>query len=143
MCVAHCYLDHDKSGLEAEQRAENDGLLTLADANFSVCNGMKESEIEDIFEESLYSSMIQNKYGVSTLSPKFKGTDKWSNRLRETFKHHGKPWSEQIEAKVKADLAELVEMNPTTALNQHKRSSFDTLAKALEAKLTIISDSKL
>ena len=143
MCVAHCYLDNDKSGLEAEQRAEKDGLMTLADANFCICNGMKESEIEDLYEESLYASMIQIKYGVSTLSPKFKGTDKWSNRLRETFKQHGKPWSEQIEAKVKSDIAELVEVNPTTALNHHKRSSFDALAQALEAKLAAISASKL
>jgi len=143
MCVAHCYLDHDKSGLEAEQRAEQEGLITLADANFSICNGMKESEIEDLYEESLYSSMIQIKYGVSTLSPKFKGTDKWSNRLRETFKQHGKPWSGQVEAKVKAEIAELVEMNPTTALNQHKRSSFDALVQSLEAKLSAISASKI
>ena len=143
MCVAHCYLDNDKSGLEAEQRAEKDGLMTLADANFCICNGMKESEIEDLYKESLYSSMIQIKYGVSTLSPKFKGTEKWSNRLRDTFKQQGKPWSEQIEAKVKSDIADLVELNPTAALNQHKRSSFDALAVALEAKLASISASKL
>lgn len=143
MCLAHCYLDHDKSGLEAEQRAEKDGLMTLADVNFCICNGMKESEIEDIYDEGLYSHMIQVRYGVSTLAPKFKGNDKWSNRLKETFKHQGKPWSEQIEAKVKTEIAELVEINPATALSQHKRSSFDALVQALEAKLTAISVSKI
>lgn len=143
MCIAHCYLDHDKAGLDAQQRAEKDGLIILADVNFSTCNGMKESEIEDIYEESLYSNMLQNRYGVSILSPKFKGNDKWSNRLRETFKHNGKPWSDQIEAKVKAEVAELVETNPGAALNQHKRSSFDALVQALEAKLAAISVSKV
>jgi putative ATP-dependent endonuclease of the OLD family len=87
--------------------------------------------------------MLQNRYGVSLLSPRFKGNDKWSNRLRETFKHQGKPWSAQIEAKVKTEIAELVETNPGSALNQHKRPSFDTLVQALEAKLSAISASKV
>lgn len=143
MCVVHCYLDHDKAGIDAQQRAERDGLITLADVNFSVCNGMKESEIEDIYEEGLYINMLQNRYGVSLLSPRFKGNDKWSNRLRETFKHQGKPWSAQIEAKLKTEIAELVETNPGSALNLHKRSSFDTLVQALEAKLSAISASKV
>lgn len=143
MCIAHCFLDYDKTGIAAQQRAEQDGLITLADVNFTVCNGMKESEIEDIYDDGLYSNMLQNRYGVSILSPKFKGNDKWSNRLRETFKHQGKPWSDQIEAKVKAEIAELVETSPSSALNLHKRSSFDTLVQALEAKLFAISASKV
>jgi NADPH-dependent 7-cyano-7-deazaguanine reductase QueF-like protein len=104
---------------------------------------MKESEIEDIYDEGLYSNMLHNRYGVSILSPKFKGNDKWSNRLRETFKHQGKPWSDIIEARVKAEVAELVEANPGAALNQHKRSSFDALVQSLEAKLAAISVSKV
>jgi putative ATP-dependent endonuclease of the OLD family len=142
MCLYHCYLDHDKAGLDAFNKAEQDGLITLADANFCTCDGMKEAELEDIYDESLYSEMIQRRYGVSTLSPKFKGNDKWSNRLRETFKHQGKPWSEQIEAQVKAGIVELVEANTVTALNAHKRSSFDALVKVLEGKIERISTSK-
>jgi hypothetical protein len=62
--------------------------------------------------------------------------------LREAFKHQGKPWSDTIEAKVKADVAELVEANPATALNGHKRNSFDALVQALETKLNAIAASK-
>lgn len=143
MCLSHSFLDHDDCGLKSCQKAELDGLLLLADVTFTTCTGMKETEIEDMFEEAVYSSMLQNRYGVSTLSPKFKGTAKWSDRLKVTFKHQGKPWSDQIKAKVKADVAELVEANPATALNTHKRSSFDALVTALESKLNTIAASKI
>ena len=83
--------------------------------------------------------MLQNKYGVSTASPKFKGNLKWSDRLRSTFRHQGKVWSDQVEARVKTDVAELVEANPASALNPHKRSSFDALVDALKAKLGSIA----
>ena len=142
MCLAHSFLDNDKCGLDASSKAQQDGLLMLVDVTLTTCNGQKESEIEDMFDESLYSAMLQNRYGVSTLSPKFKGNAKWSDRLKEAFKHQGKPWSDAIEAKVKAEVTELVEANPATALNGHKRNSFDALVSALEAKLTTIATSK-
>ncbi len=143
LCSAHTFLDHDDCGLKSSQRAEQEGLLLLADVTFTTCNGMKESEIEDMFDEAVYSAMLQNRYGVSTLHPKFKGNAKWSERLATTFKHLGKPWSDQIEAKVKAEVAELVVSNPATALNIHKRSSFDALITALETKLDTVAASKL
>jgi predicted ATPase len=143
ICSAHTFLDHDDCGLKSSRRAEQEGLLLLADVTFTTCNGMKESEIEDMFDEALYSTMLQNRYGVSTLHPKFKGNAKWSDRLTSVFKNTGKPWSDQIEAKVKAEVAELVETNPSAALNTHKRSSFDALIAALETKLDTIAASKL
>ncbi len=138
MCGAYCFLDHDKCGLESADRAEKEALLALSDITFATCDGLKESEIEDLYDESVYATMLQNKYGVSTMSPKFKGTNKWSDRAREAFKHQGKPWSDQLEAKVKADIAELVASSPSSALNSHKRSSFDALVTALENKLIAI-----
>jgi putative ATP-dependent endonuclease of the OLD family len=142
ICIAHSFLDHDKAGIDAAKRAELEGLLTAVDATFTVCNGMKESEIEDLYEETLYAGMLLNKYGVSTASPKFKGNAKWTDRAREAFRHQGKLWSDQVEMKVKADIAEIVEANLATALNPHKRTSFDALADALKLKLDAISASK-
>lgn len=142
MCSAHSFLDNDDCGLKASKKAEQDGLLLLADVTFTTCIGQKDSEMEDMFDEALYSPMLQNRYGVSTLSPKFKGNAKWSDRLKQAFIHQGKPWSDDIEAKVKAEVAELVAANPATALNPHKRSSFDALVQALEEKLNVVAASK-
>jgi hypothetical protein len=142
MCLAHTFLDHDQSGLNASQKAQQEGLLVLADITFATCPGMKESEIEDMYAERIYSPLLQNSYGVPTASPKFKGNEKWSDRARGAFKHQGKPWSDQIEGKLKSEVADLVEANPADALNAHKRNSFDALIHALEAKLNAIVISK-
>lgn len=142
LCVSHSFLDHDSAGLAAAKRAEQDGLLTIADVHFAIADGKTESEIEDLYEEPLFAPMLLNRYGVSTGSPKFKGTAKWSDRLRETFRHQGKPWSDQIEMRVKADVAELVVANPGSALNANRKRGFDALVEALEDKLKAIADGK-
>lgn len=142
LCQSHAFLDNDATGLGASQRAQQEGLMSMADVHFANCEGLKESEIEDLYNENLYTGMLQNKYGVSTQSPKFKGKAKWSDRMRDTFKHQGKQWSDSLEAKVKNDIAELVEANPGAALNTHKRASIDALAQALINKLSQIVASK-
>ncbi len=142
MCTAHCFLDHDKAGLDAFRRAELEGLVTIADVTFATRDGLHESEIEDLFEEHLYSRMLQTKYGVSTLAPKFKGNRKWSDRLRDTFKNQGKPWTDSIEMKVKRDIAELVDGEPSVALNDHHRGPIDALIVALGQKLNALAANK-
>lgn len=142
MCLSHAYLDDDDCGRNSSQRAEKEGLLLIADLTLTTCNGRKESEIEDIFDEAIYSEMLQRKYGVSTRHPKFKGNRKWSERLESTFKELGKPWSSQTEARIKAEVSELVETNPGAALNTHMRNSFDALIEALESKLNALAESK-
>lgn len=102
----------------------------------------EEFKFEDMYQEDIYSAILQNRYGVSILSPKFKGNSKWSVRIRETFKHQVKPWSDNIEAKLKAEVAELVKADPGGALNAHKRNAFDALVQALEAKTNTIAASK-
>lgn len=142
LCICHCFLDHDAAGLAAANRAEAEGLMAMADVHFAIADGKKESEIEDLYEESLYAPMLLNKYGVSTSSPKFKGAGKWADRLKDTFKHQGKPWSDQIEAKVKREVAELVASKPAIALNTHLRHGFDAFVEALEVKLRSIAEGK-
>lgn len=143
LCMSYCFLDHDKSGLIAFKKAEQEGLATLADVTFAMRNGLAESEIEDLYDESLYSKMLQNRYGVSTLAPQFKGNRKWSDRLRDTFKNQGKTWSDFIEMRVKQEVAQLVDANPATALNGHHRGPIDALIAALESKLNTLKESKI
>ncbi|MHC4183866.1 MAG: ATP-dependent nuclease, partial [Planctomycetota bacterium] len=54
LCNAHSFLDHDKCGLSAATEAENDGLLVPADVTFSICEGMAEAEIEDMYNSDIY-----------------------------------------------------------------------------------------
>jgi predicted ATP-dependent endonuclease of OLD family len=142
LCVTHSFLDYDAAGIKAAKKATADGLLEIKDVHYTTCEGLQEAEFEDLLDESLYASMLQKKYGVSTLSPKFKGSKKWSDRLAAAFKHQGKPWSDVIEAKVKDDVSTLIEDSPGNALNAHRRSIFDALVAELEDKLRVIEASK-
>lgn len=135
LCTCHVLLDHDKAGLQSYEKAKVDGLIVPADVTHVICAGLDESEFEDMLDESLYADFLKNKYGASLASPKFKGKRKWSDRLRAAFEHQGKVWSAKVEMQIKKEIAELIESNPTKALNIHKKSSFDGLVAALEAKL--------
>lgn len=136
LCRHHSFLDHDKCGLDAAEKAEKEGLLSPADVNYSVCEGMKEAEIEDMYEPSLYREMIYRKYNANIDSPRFKNNrKKWSDRLRDVFIQQGKHWDKKVERKWKNEIAELVSSEPSASLNRQKRSAFDALVKALEAKL--------
>ena len=142
MCISHCFLDHDKSGLDAFDKAQMEGLVTLADVTFAIRDGLTESEIEDLYDEALYSPMLKNKYGVSTMAPQFKGNRKWSDRMCKTFKNQGKPWSDSIKMKLKREIADLVDASPSSALNEHHRGPIESLIAALELKLKTIKESK-
>jgi len=142
LCLAHAFMDHDGCGIAAVNRAQSEGLLDLADVNLTMCQGMKESEIEDLYDDNLYRALFQNRYDVSVDSPKFKGNLKWSERARNAFAHQGKPWSDKIENVLKSEVADLVEASPSVALNSHKRPVFDALVQSLEQKLLAIEAGK-
>ena len=142
LCTCHVLLDHDKAGLQSYEKAKADGLISPADVTHVICAGLDESEFEDMLDEPLYADFLKNKYGASLVSPKFKGKRKWSDRLKAAFEHQGKIWSSKIEMQIKADIADLIEANPSKALNVHKKGSFDGLVAALEAKLTLLERAK-
>jgi predicted ATP-dependent endonuclease of OLD family len=135
LCACHCFLDNDKAGIDAFDKARIQGLLGDADVNYAICPGMTESEIEDMYDVTAYESVVMNAYRVSLQCPAFKGRKKWSTRLRAAFESQGKKWDDRIEMSVKQHVAEAIAAIPQTALNAHKRSAFDALAAALEVRL--------
>lgn len=139
LCNVHSFLDDDKAGHEAFEKARLEGLLNDADVNFSYCQGNRESEFEDLLNTDIYESLIFNRYRVSLQSPKFKQKGKWSDRIKEVFLHQGKNWDERLEKELKFLISELVKSNPEKALNSNKKDSFDSLVKTLEIRLKEIS----
>ena len=136
LCDSYVFLDHDKCGLDSAKKAKTEGLLTDADVTFSICPGMSESEIEDIYKVDRYKEMVYHRYRVDLTNSKFKTNKKWSDRIRAVFRHHGKPMDENGEKKIKTEVADIIAANPADALNPHKRSAFDALVTALENKLS-------
>lgn len=142
LCSCHCFLDDDETGRKAFEKARIEGLLTDADVNFSVCQGMADAELEDLIDVAVYETRLANRYRVSLASPKFRTNKKWSERMKETFRQQGKQWDDRLEMDLKRAIAELVVAGPATALNVHKRQAFDGLVQALEFRVRELSGSK-
>lgn len=135
LCVTHVLLDNDDSGRKAYEKASREKALSLADTTFVNCKGMKDSEMEDTFERSVYAARVLAQFGVDVGDASFRGGAKWSDRMRACFQKQGKPWNDAIKAQVKAVVAEAVQGNPAEALQVHKRAAIDALVAALERKL--------
>lgn len=137
LCSFHCFLDNDDCGRDSYKRANLDGLVEVADVNFSIVSGMDDSEIEDLYDLSFYKELIQNQFNVSLdNNAKFRtNKKKWSDRVRDVFKASGKAWDPSVEMAVKAKLADFVAANPRAALSAQKRGVIDNLGQTLLRKL--------
>jgi putative ATP-dependent endonuclease of OLD family len=136
LCSVHCFLDHDAAAKEAFDRARLDGLITDADVNWATSDGMRESEIEDLYLPDLYAAALQNAFRVSIEAPEFRTAAKWSQRMARTFQRQGKPWDDRIEKNIKQRVAELVASDPARALLPARRASFDALVATLESRIS-------
>jgi hypothetical protein len=135
LCNVYCYVDDDKAGRDGVEHARAQGLITLADVTLARCEGRAEAEAEDVYDPAVYRSVVQRHYGVQLFGPTFQNAKKWSVRVRDTFTHNGKPWSDRIEAEVKHYVAEAVGSQPTSALIPITRGAFDALVEALRERL--------
>ena len=132
-CKYRVLLDNDDAGRRAGQSAESQGLLTVRDATYTLCNGYPNAELEDCYAKTAYMGAIQNEYGVNLNVSEFRGNLKWSDRLANCFRSQGKQWSDAIEKRVKLTVANALPPDPAAALDPHKRSSIDALVVSLES----------
>lgn len=135
LCAYHCFLDHDDAGRGAFQKAEKEKLLSIKNNTFVTCNGSTNSEFEDCLNISSYAKEILDEFGVDLNTNAFRGKGKWSDRVRNMFLKDGKPWSDNVESRVKYAVAKAVKKSPNAALNDHKRNSIDALVRSLESLL--------
>ncbi len=105
MCKFVALLDNDKAGQEAAKRAMDKGVILENQIKYTICNGSPESEFEDCLKPSTYINIIFEKFGVKIDVPEFKGSQKWSDRLKKVFLSQGSRWSETIESKLKYEIA--------------------------------------
>lgn len=135
LCTTHVLLDHDAAGRLGYEKAQEEGLLKIADLTLVVCQGMGNSEMEDCFDVAVYADDVKEKFGVDLRSPTFRGNSKWSDRAKVVFEKNAKPWGDRIKAQLKNTVARAVAVSPKVALNAHKRGSIDALVVSLEEKL--------
>lgn len=138
LCLSHCFLDDDRAGRKAFEKARSQGLTIDADVNFATCPGLDEAELEDLYSPDFYAQLLMTKYRVAVSGSAFAGRAKWSDRLKALFKQHGKVWDDRVKSEVKREVAQLVSADPANALHPARRSAFDALTSTLESRLAAI-----
>lgn len=67
--------------------------------------------------------------------PKFRGKKKWSERVKDVFDAHGKPWNDSIEKEIKYMVANSISSKPLEAINEQDKLIIESLICALEARI--------
>lgn len=135
ICQYHVFLDGDKCGRDSYTKARASGLLEDGHVNFAKAKGRSESELEDLIRLENYRSPIESKYLVSLSHKKFRGKKKWSDRIKDVFEEHGKPWSKSIKNDVKNLVAEQISLHPEDIINDQDKTIIQGLIGALEKRM--------
>jgi AAA15 family ATPase/GTPase len=132
----HAFMDNDDEGRRAIDRALRRNVLEPYDYNLATCQGMQNSELEDLLQLDSYSSIVQEKYGVLLDQPRFRSARaKWSDRVKDIFQVSGKIWNISVRMQVKRTIADACIQLGINSLNPHHRGPIDTLITTLESKL--------
>jgi AAA15 family ATPase/GTPase len=137
LCYTHSLLDNDESGRLAFDKAQKDSLVSIQNCTFVTCLGMNNSEFEDCILPDVYKDAVLEAFGVELKGKGFRGSNKWSDRMKATFMEQGKPWSDTVSKKVKSVVAGAIEKKPDEALSPHKRNSIDALVDSLERMIKV------
>ena len=111
MCKFVVLLDNDKAGIEAFDKAKENGVIKDSEIRFTICNGSPEAEFEDCIKVNVYLDAVQQEFGVNLSVNTFKGSEKWSERVKRTFLAQGIRWTDTVEKKVKLLVANSIPTN--------------------------------
>ncbi len=132
----HAFLDNDEEGRKAIENALKRNVLEAADYNLTTCQGMRNSELEDLLLLDAYSQAVLDNYGVNLNQPKFRSSKaKWSDRVKDIFQLSGKIWNKSVKIQLKRTVVDACIQYGVDSLNPHKREPINTLISTLEAKL--------
>ena len=136
LCAVHAFVDNDDAGRLAIESSVAAGVLEQKEYQAAVCQGMPSSELEDLLKISSYEQAVLVTFGVA-LEPKFMSSSKkqWSDRVRDNFQNHGKPWSKQLERQIKGVVAAAASSEALSSLNDHRRGPIDALVAQLESRM--------
>jgi hypothetical protein len=136
ICEPICFLDDDKSGIEAFETAVRDGLLDDKDAVFAKRLGKEESEFEDLILDSIVNNYLHKEYKVDcSLIPAGLRKKKFSVRVGAAFEKSGRPWNDRVKGAVKSQLNKLCAENGMSVIDPDRRGPIDALASLILDRL--------
>jgi len=145
LCDVCAFLDNDEESQKAFDIAQKNSLLETKDVFFSIVNGYKESELEDMIDLNSYQSKILDKYGVDlSKSREFRNNkQKWSIRVKKSFQGNSKRWNKKTELDIKHIVASVIADTGIKSLNKHHKKPIINLQKFLEEYLKNNKKSKI
>ncbi|MDW3097940.1 MAG: AAA family ATPase [Alphaproteobacteria bacterium] len=135
-CLVQCFIDDDKAGKSAVDRAIKDKVLDLRDVNLCAVPHLTEAELEDLYDKNIYATDFLAKFGVDPKQKIMgKGKPKWSTTIEKLFKESGKPWDHSVKFEVKNWLANYAAENPDKIIKNQLAGPLDSFIATAESKL--------
>lgn len=131
----YVYFDNDEAGRKEVQAALDNGIILDSEYKLISCQGMKNSELEDMFFKEAYVGKLSTEYSLRISGNDLRGKRKWSDRMEKLFQSQGKLWNTAVEKKVKSIVADGVISTGLDALIPNKKNTFDGLVQAIELKI--------
>lgn len=135
-CLTQSFLDNDHSGQLAVEKALASKSVKISDVNLCIVPHLDESELEDLYDKSVYRQAFQEKFGVDPKAkPKGKQREKWSSFTERQFREAGKPWNPSIKQDVKNWLAKFASDNAAHIIKAELSAPLQSFVQTAEAKL--------
>lgn len=134
-CAVLCFLDKDQAAETAVQKAIAARVLDERDFHLSSRPGLRESELEDLYNEAIYRDKFAEEFNV--IFQKQTGTiagEKWSSRMEALFKTQGKLWSDETKDRVKGWLAEYASAHPRDIIRPEFSLPIDSFIQTILSK---------
>ena len=103
----HVVLDDDSEGRSARQKLDQAGVQAKNITMLSTV-GMTESELEDLFDESLFTEHLDAHYNVKCDPAVTQAVKRFSLRMKDYFASSGQAWSSSVASSLKSELAAIL-----------------------------------
>lgn len=134
-CNVMCILDKDDAAREAVNKAVKCKTLEINEVTYCSVPDMRESELEDLYDDKVYGKLFYERFGVDLLASKVRrGRVKWSTRIKRVFEHSGAHWDQPTMASIKWWLAEYASKNPINIILADLSEPIDNFIAAVEAR---------
>lgn len=100
----HVILDDDAAGRAARRKLDQAGVPAKNITMLSSVN-MSESELEDLFDESVFADHLLENYNVKCDPQVTQAGKRFSMRMGDYFANSGQTWTDSVASSLKAELA--------------------------------------
>lgn len=129
-------LDNDDSGKKALKECSDKNLIEHGEYTKIYSPGLKESELEDLFDFNQYKFEFFKKFFVDLENDFFKkGKLSWSTKVENSFIRQGKDWNQDIENEVKEFMMNMYICKGDSFIHDAKKDVYNALIKGIEERL--------